>query len=131
MGNGSGGFGASMNFMVVPNQAQSVAVGDFNGDGKLDLAVANGDGNNVSILLNTTTPPDTIPPPDASKNTAAGAVRDPGWRRRASDQSRRKTGVSNLLSCFQRIVMLPSESFRRTRNAIRKSELSRLIERSR
>ena len=32
-------------------QPNSVAVGDFNGDGKLDLAVANGDSNTVSILL--------------------------------------------------------------------------------
>lgn len=30
---------------------QSVAVGDFNGDGKLDLAVANGGSNTVSVLL--------------------------------------------------------------------------------
>ena len=29
----------------------SVAVGDFNGDGKADLAVANCDSNNVSVLL--------------------------------------------------------------------------------
>src|SRR5713101_2887005 len=29
----------------------SVAVGDFNGDGKLDLAVANFSGDTVSILL--------------------------------------------------------------------------------
>ena len=29
----------------------SVAVGDFNGDGKQDLAVANCGSNNVSILL--------------------------------------------------------------------------------
>jgi hypothetical protein len=29
----------------------SVAVGDFNGDGKADLAVANRTGNNVSVLL--------------------------------------------------------------------------------
>src|SRR6266446_3050476 len=29
----------------------SVAVGDFNGDGKLDLAVANFDSNDISVLL--------------------------------------------------------------------------------
>ncbi|NCR02364.1 MAG: VCBS repeat-containing protein, partial [Microcystis aeruginosa L211-101] len=33
----------------------SVTVGDFNGDGKSDLAVANRDGNNVSVLLGTGT----------------------------------------------------------------------------
>src|ERR1700730_8742318 len=33
----------------------SVAVGDFNGDGKLDLAVANEFSNTVSILLGTGT----------------------------------------------------------------------------
>ena len=32
----------------------SVAVGDFNGDGVQDLAVANGASNNVSVLLNDT-----------------------------------------------------------------------------
>ena len=34
----------------------SVALGDLNGDGKLDLAVANFNSGNVSMLLNTTTP---------------------------------------------------------------------------
>ncbi|HXG74582.1 MAG TPA: FG-GAP repeat protein [Candidatus Nitrosotenuis sp.] len=34
---------------------RSVAVGDFDGDSKLDLAVANFNSNNVSILLGTGT----------------------------------------------------------------------------
>ena len=34
----------------------SVSVGDVNGDGKLDLAVANFNSNTVSVLLNTTSP---------------------------------------------------------------------------
>src|ERR1039458_10619654 len=36
---------------AVGSQPNSEAVGDFNGDGKLDLAVANGGDNTVSILL--------------------------------------------------------------------------------
>jgi hypothetical protein len=35
----------------------SVAVGDFNGDGKPDLAVANGGSNSVSVLINNTPSP--------------------------------------------------------------------------
>lgn len=34
---------------------QSVAVGDFNGDGKADLAIANRNGDNVSVLIATAT----------------------------------------------------------------------------
>lgn len=51
-GNGDGTFTAAVNYCagIAPH---FVAVGDFNGDGKADLAVANAGGNNVSILLNT------------------------------------------------------------------------------
>jgi len=43
-------FKPAQSYVVGTNPA-SVAVGDFNGDGKLDVAVANGGSSNVSILL--------------------------------------------------------------------------------
>ncbi|MEG4494259.1 FG-GAP-like repeat-containing protein, partial [Microcoleus sp. D3_18_C4] len=43
------------------NRPQSVSIGDFNGDGKPDLAVVNNMSNNVSILLNTTATGATTP----------------------------------------------------------------------
>jgi hypothetical protein len=49
-GDGSGSFGAPIDF-IVGIYPVSVAVGDFNGDGKQDLAVANYNSGNVSILL--------------------------------------------------------------------------------
>ena len=50
LGNGDGSFQAARSFGagIAPG---SVAVGDFNGDGKFDLAVANSGSNNVSVLL--------------------------------------------------------------------------------
>jgi hypothetical protein len=50
VGNGDGTFQTARNFSAgtVP---LSVAVADFNGDGVADLAVANGESNNVSVLL--------------------------------------------------------------------------------
>jgi VCBS repeat protein/HYR domain-containing protein/FG-GAP repeat protein len=53
LGTGTGSFGAKTNFDTGENP-RTAAVGDFNGDGKLDLAVANGNSDTVSILLNTT-----------------------------------------------------------------------------
>ncbi len=53
-------FGPRLSF-AVGNEPRSVAVGDFNGDGRPDLAVANSDPNTVSVLVNTTPPGATIP----------------------------------------------------------------------
>jgi hypothetical protein len=50
LGNGDGSFRIAFNSGVGSNPA-SVAVGDFNGDGKPDLAVANHGSGNVSVLL--------------------------------------------------------------------------------
>ena len=48
LGNGDGTFQAATNYDS-GSGAQSAVVGDFNADGKLDIAIA--DGNNISILL--------------------------------------------------------------------------------
>ena len=50
LGNGSGGFAAPVNF-ATGRTPVSVAVGDFNGDGRADLAVVNANSDTVSVLL--------------------------------------------------------------------------------
>ncbi|MEO8034451.1 MAG: FG-GAP-like repeat-containing protein, partial [Acidobacteriota bacterium] len=44
-------FGAPAYYSTTPYSPIAIALGDFNGDGKTDLASANGYGNNVSIFL--------------------------------------------------------------------------------
>src|SRR5438552_9521026 len=51
---------------------RSVTVGDLNGDGGLDLAVANQTSNTVSVLLNTTTPGSATPSFTAKQDFATG-----------------------------------------------------------
>jgi hypothetical protein len=51
LGNGDGTFQAPVSYPAGSNP-QSVAVGDFNGDGLPDLAVVNVNDNTVSVLLN-------------------------------------------------------------------------------
>jgi hypothetical protein len=48
LGNGAGGFTAASNF-TVPNGVQQIALGDFNSDGKIDLALATIPG--LAVLL--------------------------------------------------------------------------------
>ncbi len=50
LGNGDGTFGTQVTYGT-GNEPNSVAVGDFNGDGFLDLAIANIGSNTVSVLL--------------------------------------------------------------------------------
>jgi uncharacterized protein (TIGR03437 family) len=50
LGNGNGTFKAAVNYAAGSGPAW-LAIGDFNGDGKADLAVANWTGTNVSVLL--------------------------------------------------------------------------------
>src|SRR5262249_23527569 len=50
LGNGDGSFRAKTDF-ATGAQPWGLAVGDFNGDGKLDLAVANRGARSLSILL--------------------------------------------------------------------------------
>jgi uncharacterized protein (TIGR03437 family) len=57
LGNGSGGFAPAQGspFAVEAGAPISLVVGDFNGDGIQDLATANLDGNNVTVLLGNAT----------------------------------------------------------------------------
>ncbi len=52
LGNGDGTFQTQIPYGLDPGSSpNAVAVGDFNGDGKLDLAVANHDNSTVTVLL--------------------------------------------------------------------------------
>jgi hypothetical protein len=55
-GNGDGTFGTALtNFTGVWGSSQSLAVSDFDGDGLVDLATTDGEGNAVSVRLNQST----------------------------------------------------------------------------
>jgi uncharacterized repeat protein (TIGR01451 family) len=51
LGDGTGNFTASTSMAATGLRPYGVIVGDFNGDGKPDLAIANNDSNTLSILL--------------------------------------------------------------------------------
>src|SRR5256885_1291193 len=51
LGNGDGSFQPVRFFSAGAAMSKSLAAGDFNGDGKVDLIVANAGSNNVSVLM--------------------------------------------------------------------------------
>lgn len=59
---GNGGFDAPLAFAGSPDQLDSIAVGDFNRDGRPDLVVVNGGSVNdyLTVFLNTSVPADRI-----------------------------------------------------------------------
>ena len=67
---------AAQKTFAVGEGPRSVAIGDLNGDGKPDLAVANDDSNTVSVLLNTTAAGSTTASFAAQANFAAGSCPD-------------------------------------------------------
>ena len=54
LGDGTGNFGSAITY-TLSGTLNSIISADFNGDNKIDLAVANSYGNNISVLLNTST----------------------------------------------------------------------------
>lgn len=71
MSSAKSGFTAKQDFATGSNP-RSVTTGDLNGDGKLDLAVANVNSSNVSVLLNTAVPGSATPNFTAKQDFAAG-----------------------------------------------------------
>jgi hypothetical protein len=69
LGNGDGTFQTAENY-TVSSSPSSVAVGDFNQDGELDLAVSNSASNDISVLLNST---NAITVPGAPRKVTATA----------------------------------------------------------
>ena len=86
---------------------QAVVTGDFNGDGRLDLAVANASSNTVSILLGNAN--GTF---QAAQNSATGAARYPWpWATStatASSTSRRPMPVRTTSACCWATATAPS-----------------------
>ncbi|MFI5206152.1 MAG: FG-GAP repeat domain-containing protein, partial [Candidatus Paceibacterales bacterium] len=53
LGDGLGGFGSPSTFVTDGNDPYSLCVADFNSDGFFDIATANSNSNNVTVLLGT------------------------------------------------------------------------------
>ncbi len=74
----------------------SVAIGDLNGDGRPDLAIANRDSDSVSVLLNTTTPGATTPSYAAKTDFTTGRCSLLGGDRRSQRRRPARPGDRQL-----------------------------------
>jgi len=64
-------FSAKTDF-TAGTQPLGITTADFNGDGKIDIAVSNNNGNNVSVCFNTTTPGSATPTFSAKTDFSVG-----------------------------------------------------------
>jgi VCBS repeat protein/FG-GAP repeat protein len=80
IGNGAGSFSGAFfgSPFAVGSAPAALAAGDFDGDGRLDVATANQNTDNVSVLLNTAPPP-TILSPAASDVWTITTVKTIRW----------------------------------------------------
>jgi hypothetical protein len=75
VGNGNGTFQATQDVTVLGGDGVlGVVAADFNGDGKLDLALSNYAGNTVSVLINATGPPSGVTLTVNKPGTGTGTV---------------------------------------------------------
>ena len=98
LGNGDGTFQKQVTY-AVGNEPRAIVAGDFNGDGRTDLAVANYGSNDVSILLGNGdgTFQDQITYPVGSRPTRSWRVTSPATAAPISPSS---TTTTTYRSCW-------------------------------
>src|SRR5262249_48659370 len=116
LGNGNSTFTAASDVTVGSNPI-SLAVGDFNGDGKQDFATANYDGGTVSICLGNgqgafTTEPD-VPVGAHPNSVAVPDFNGDGKPDLAVANDNDKNSVSVLLNTFTNSAQIIATVFRR------------------